>query len=150
MLLQLGANAQHIPYQGGLTMLGNLLQQRLTFGVLSVQLAQKYVRQQQMPVLAVTGATRSPQMPDVLALSKTYPGFSTASTAYLMAAPGMEPCFIQSDHDIMAATHDQQRFASKAGRCRHGRRYENNVEASWLIRQETEHWGQILRHVGGD
>lgn len=146
MLLQRAeAHAEHIPYQGGTAMISDLLQQRLTFGVVSIQLAHQYVRQQQLRALAVTGSERSPQMPEVPTLSETYPGFSAVSTAYLMAAPNMEPdlyrAIVMSWPRLMKNSKLSQKLqeAGMEGGMR------NHQEAAHLLRQEEERWRQTLR-----
>ena len=139
--------AQHIPYQGGVHMLSDLLHQRLTFGLVSIQLAQQQAGQTQLRVLAVTGPLRSPQMPDVPALSEFYPRLSAVSTGYLLAAPNMS----QSQYkNVVTAwrqvmTHSEMKQGlEKAGM---EGNMGNDQEASAMIRQETERWRQTLQHM---
>lgn len=148
MLLQrTEAKAQHIPYQGGGLMLSDLLQQRLTFGVVSIQLAQQYSRQQQLRVLAVTGPSRSPQMPDAPTVSEMYPMLSTISTAYLLATPNIEPSLYQSIisawRRIIGNTELSKKFeeAGMEGGMR------NETDTTLLIRQESERWRQALQQT---
>lgn len=139
--------AQHIPYPGGAPMLSDLLQQRLTFGLVSIQLAQQQAGPTQLRVLAVTGPSRSPQMPEVPALSEFYPRLSAVSTGYLVAAPNMAPS--QYNNVVTAwqqvMTHsDMKQGLEKAG-MEGG--MGNDQEASAMIRQETERWRQTLQHM---
>lgn len=90
MLLQRAEiKAQNISYQGGGPMLLDLLSGRLTFGIVSVQLADQYARNGQLRVLAVTGSKRASILPDTPTLSETYPGLTAVSVGYLLAAPKM-------------------------------------------------------------
>lgn len=148
MLLQrAGAKAQHIPYQGGAAMLSDLLQQRLTFGVVSIQLAQQHVRQQQLRVLAVTGSARSPVMPDVPALSETYTRFSSVSTAYLLAAPNMEPALYRTIVASWRRLINSSELPQKLEEAGMEGGMRNDTEATLLVRQETERWRQTLRNT---
>lgn len=151
MLLQNAqAKAQHIPYQGGAPMLSDLLQHRLTFGVVSIQLAQQYLRQQQLRVLAVTGPSRSPPMPDAPAVAEFFPKITAVSTAYLLAAPGMErglySKLVTAWRRAMTSAELSQRLQDMGmeGGMRH------DIDAGLLIRQETEHWRQALRQTPVD
>jgi len=147
LLQRAGVKAQHIPYQGGTAMLSDLLQQRLTFGVVSIQLAQQHVHQNQLRVLAVTGSARSPQMPDVPALSETYPRFSAVSTAYLLAAPNMEPGLYKAIVSSWRRLMSNSKLTQKLEESNMDGGMRNDAEAALLIRQETERLRQTLRQI---
>jgi tripartite-type tricarboxylate transporter receptor subunit TctC len=87
LLAKSQVQGQHIAYQGGVQMLSDLFTQKLDFGVMSISLAEQYVRTGQLRVLAVTGEQRSPWLPSVPTLSETHQGLMAYSTAYLFAAP---------------------------------------------------------------
>jgi tripartite-type tricarboxylate transporter receptor subunit TctC len=91
LLKQAKTSALHIPYQGGVHMLSDLLAGRLTFGILSVHLAHQYLQSGQLRVLGVTGGKRIDLWPNTPTISESFPGVQTVSSAYLLAAPDIQP-----------------------------------------------------------
>jgi tripartite-type tricarboxylate transporter receptor subunit TctC len=88
LLLEKSAvEGQHIPYQGGAQILADLLTQKLDFAVLSIPLADQYVKNGKLRILAITAEHRSPKLPTVPTLAETYTGLFAYSTAYLFASP---------------------------------------------------------------
>jgi tripartite-type tricarboxylate transporter receptor subunit TctC len=87
LLMKSQVQGQHIAYQGGVQMLSDLFTQKIDLGVMSISLAEQYVRTGQLRVLAVTGEQRSPLLPSVPTLSETHQGLIAYSTGYLFAAP---------------------------------------------------------------
>lgn len=86
-LRKIGASAVHIPYQGGSGMLADLFQERLTFGIMTVSLAIEHAQGGRLRILAVTGTKRSQFLPQIPALTESFPGMTANTTAYLLASP---------------------------------------------------------------
>lgn len=89
MLDRAQTKAEMIHYRGGVPMLADLLEDRLSFGLLSLVTAREYERSQQIRILAVTGERRSRLFPNTPTVSESYSGLYSASTAYLLASPQM-------------------------------------------------------------
>lgn len=147
LFLRTNTRAQHIPYQGGAPMLADLLQQRLTFSLLSIQLAQQHLRQQQLRVLAVTGPYRSAQLASIPTLAETYPGLTTVSTAYLLASPNMERPLYQAIVAAWRRIMASKEMLPKLEESGMEGGMRNEQEAAALIRHETERWREVLRQM---
>jgi tripartite-type tricarboxylate transporter receptor subunit TctC len=85
-----GVFAVHIPYNGGNPAQLALLSGQVDFNIDNLATAAPNIRAGKLKALAVTTAQRSPQLPDVAALSETLPGFAV-DTWWGLVAPASTP-----------------------------------------------------------
>lgn len=78
-----------VPYRGGLDMLGDLTEQRLSLGVLSLPTALELEKAKRVRVLAVTGYSGGAAKGNVYQLPGQHVNLEGASTVYLLAAPSL-------------------------------------------------------------
>jgi tripartite-type tricarboxylate transporter receptor subunit TctC len=83
-----GVFAVHIPYNGGNPAQLALLSGQVDFNIDNLATAAPNIRAGKLKALAVTTAQRSPQLPDVAALSETLPGFAVDTWWGLVAPAG--------------------------------------------------------------
>jgi tripartite-type tricarboxylate transporter receptor subunit TctC len=84
-----GLDVVHVPYRGGAPALVDLLGGRIQIMFDNIPTAIAAVRQGQVRPLAVTGAARSPQLPDIPAMSESYRGFEVTSWGSLVGPAGL-------------------------------------------------------------
>jgi tripartite-type tricarboxylate transporter receptor subunit TctC len=90
-----GTEMVAVPYKGQGPMMVAMLAGEVDVGLLSLQLALPYIRSGKLRVLAVTGAKRSPALPDVPTVSETVPGYELTSWHGLFAPATMPRDLVQ-------------------------------------------------------
>jgi tripartite-type tricarboxylate transporter receptor subunit TctC len=138
-----GVHLVHVPYRG--SFLPDLLsgQTQLTFVPLATVLG--YIKSGKLRALAVTGATRSPALPDVPTLAEFLPGFEVSVWHGIGAPKGTPPAILDKlNREVNAVLADpkiKERFADLGGTALGGAA----AEFGKLIASETEKWGQVIR-----
>jgi tripartite-type tricarboxylate transporter receptor subunit TctC len=96
MLKQLaGLDMVHVPYRGGAPAHIDLLAGRVHMIFDNIPQALAAVRDGKVRPLAVTSATRSPQVPDIPTMSEFLPGFEITSWAGVMGPAGIPPRIVE-------------------------------------------------------
>lgn len=84
----MGIDPTAIHYKGGGPAVVALIAGQVDMMVVTLGVAIEHVRAGKLVPIVVTSQRRTPQLPDVPALSETYPGFETQSWMGLLAPPG--------------------------------------------------------------
>ena len=84
-----GVNLQHVPYKGVAPALNDVLGGQLPMLFASLPSSLAHIRAGKLRALAVSGATRSPVLPDVPALAETVAGYNGTLWIGLFAPAGM-------------------------------------------------------------
>src|ERR1700722_2104009 len=143
-----GTKMQHVPYKGAAPaitdMLGNRVQ--LIFDNMPSILPQ--IRSGALRALAVTTATRSPELPDVPTVAETVPGYE-ASALFGMGAPSRTPPEIiaklnREINAVLAEPETRKRLVELGGEPLIG-----TPEAfGAIIAAETEKWKKVVEFAG--
>ncbi|MGG5822357.1 Bug family tripartite tricarboxylate transporter substrate binding protein [Falsiroseomonas sp. HW251] len=109
------------------------------------------IRAGRVRALAVTGADRSPLMPELPAMRTTMPefaGFTTGSWIGLLAPRGTPEAAIRTFNlemkELLTAPDTAQRFLALGGQPAYGRPEEFGA----FLRQEIAKWGEVIRREG--
>jgi tripartite-type tricarboxylate transporter receptor subunit TctC len=143
-----GVDLVHVPYRGAALVLNDLLagQVQLSFSPIASSLG--YIRADRLRAVAVTGAARSPALPDVPIVSEFLPGYE-ASAVDGIGAPANTPADIidKLNAEVNAALADpaiQARLADLG-----------SVPLSMspsdyraFIAAETEKWAKVIKFAG--
>jgi tripartite-type tricarboxylate transporter receptor subunit TctC len=84
-----GLDITHVPYRGGAPAMIDLLGGRIHLMFDNIPTAIGAVREGRLRPLAVTGAQRSPALPEVPTMAELYPGFEVTSWGSLVGPPGL-------------------------------------------------------------
>ena len=84
-----GVNLQHVPYKGVAPALNDVLGGQLPMLFASLPSSLAHIKAGKLRALAVSGATRSPVLPDVPALTETVAGYNGTLWIGLFAPAGM-------------------------------------------------------------
>jgi tripartite-type tricarboxylate transporter receptor subunit TctC len=140
-----GVNLVHVPYRGAAPALTDLLggQVQVMFGTMPSSI--DYIRDGKLRALAVTGATRSEELPDIPTVGEFVPGYES-STFYGVGAPQNTPAEIidKLNKQINAGLADPKikaRLASLGGTALAG----SPADFGKLIADETEKWAKVIR-----
>ncbi|MEJ8856764.1 tripartite tricarboxylate transporter substrate binding protein [Variovorax robiniae] len=144
-----GIDAVHVPYKGGGAMMAALLAGQVTWAIegLTAQLPQ--VRAGSLRALGVTGAQRSPSLPDVPTIAEAgVPGYEFAGWTGI-AAPANTPRPVidrlYAEIVNISSTQDARIWFANGG-AEPGLLAPEAFGA--FIRSENMRWGQVIREAG--
>jgi tripartite-type tricarboxylate transporter receptor subunit TctC len=143
-----GVATVHVPYKGSVLALADVMggQISMMFDVLSTSLPQ--IRAGKVRAIAVAGAQRSPQLPEVPTVGETLPGYSVEGWLGFLAPAGTPGDVVaRLQRDITASLREpavQQRLQD-AG---YGMGATPTEEFARLLRSDYEKYGQLIRERG--
>jgi tripartite-type tricarboxylate transporter receptor subunit TctC len=88
-------NILHVPYRGGAQAYNDLLGGRVDMVFGNIPEALRLSREGQVRPLAVTGAARSPQAPELPTLAEFLPGYEINSWGGVLGPAGIQPAIIE-------------------------------------------------------
>jgi tripartite-type tricarboxylate transporter receptor subunit TctC len=144
-----GIQIAHVPYKGGGPAMNDLLggQVEMMFNVLPSALPQ--INAGKLRALAVTGATRSPSLPNVpTMLEAGIKGYTAVTWNGLLAPAGTPPAIVrqlnQALQEVLASADTRQRFADMGQDVVMG----SPQDFSQLIQDETTKWKTVIQEAG--
>jgi tripartite-type tricarboxylate transporter receptor subunit TctC len=138
-----GISLVHVPYRGGYVpdLLGG--QTQVVFAALAACI--QLISAGKLRALAVTTATRSPELPDIPTVGESVPGYE-ASAWYGVGAPGNTPAevidILNKEINAVAADPDMKTRLAGLGV---GLVSMTSAEFGKFIADETEKWGKVIR-----
>ena len=139
-----GLDLVHVPYRGAQVFQGLLTGDvpQVYFGPLLSSM--EYIKSGKLRALAVTTETRSPNLPDVPALSETLPGYE-ASTWYGIGAPkSTPPAIIERLNRAVGASLADARLAARLADLGGTILGGSPADFAKLISDDTAKWGQVV------
>jgi tripartite-type tricarboxylate transporter receptor subunit TctC len=139
---------QHVPYRGAAPAITDLLGGQVQVIFDNMPSIIEHVRSGSLRALAVTTATRSPQLPDVPTVAETVPGYE-ASALFGMGAPGKTPPEIieklnKEINAVLAEPELRKRLIELGGEPLIG----TPAAFGALIAAETEKWEKVVKFSG--
>jgi len=144
-----GTRITHVPYQGSGPAMVDLLAGRVQLMFDNLPSAMPHIQRGALKALGVTGATRSPQLPDVPTIAETgLPGFE-ATTWFGIFAPAGTPTAILERlngaiNQAMQTAPVEQKLASMAAYFQPTTREQFQA----LIRDDTAKWARVIKTAG--
>jgi len=140
-----GVDMVHVPYRGGGPAIADLLggQVLVYFGTNASTV--EHIRSGRLRALAVTGAARTPSLPDIPALAEFLPGYE-ASIYVGIAAPAGTPAEIVSrlNREINLALIDPN-FTQRIVGLGDAPLSLSPLEFARLVADETDKWAKVIR-----
>ena len=99
-----GISLQHVPYKGVAPALNDVLGGQLPMLFASLPSSLAHIKAGKLRAIAVSGATRSPVLPDVPTVAETVPGFNGTLWIGLFAPVGVPPDVLARLQDGMTKT----------------------------------------------
>ena len=144
-----GTDIVHVPYNGGGPALNDVVagQVQMTFDTLGTSL--QFVRAGRLKALAVVGAQRAPELPDVPSMPESgFPTLTTGAWTALLAPLGTPPAIIarlnQAANEALRSTEMKEALARLGAQARGG---SAQVLADRL-KSEREKWAPIIASLG--
>ena len=140
----------HVPYKGGSgQMVGDLIAGQVQLASIGLPPAMPYVKTGRLRVIAVTGAKRSPLLPDAPTVSEAgLPGFDVTSW-YGMFAPAALPRDLVNKvnadiHAVLASPDIRERLSSSGAEPAP----TTPEELGKLVREEIAKWSKVVAESG--
>lgn len=146
MLAQMGGVKMiHVPYKGAGPATIDLLSGQISWMVGTILPSMPHIRSGRLRALAVTGAKRSPVLPEVPPVADTLPGFESVSW-YGVAAPGGTPKDVVAKLNreigrLLNASDMRERIAREGAEIVAG----GPEEFGSFYRAEIEKWAKVIR-----
>jgi len=143
-----GAKMLHVPYRGAAPATTDLLGDRVQVMFDNMPSIIGHIRGGALRALAVTTATRSPELPDVPTVGETVPGYE-ASALFGMGAPKNTPPEIiaklnKEINAVLADPEVKKRFVELGG----DPVIATPQEFGAMIAAETEKWEKVVKFAG--
>ncbi|UIF90229.1 tripartite tricarboxylate transporter substrate binding protein [Cupriavidus sp. UYPR2.512] len=150
MLHQTGCDAVHIPYKGAPEIITAMLSGQTQFGMPVLGTATQYVRNNQVRVLAVTGAARSPFFPDVPTMAEALPpGFVIDNWSGLFAPAKFPADLTQKLHAAIGALQSAGVFdAQLKANAGELRRSASPAQFGTVVASDNTRYGDLVKSIG--
>ena len=145
-----GIKITHIPYKGGGQAIVDVVAGNVPIGTVGLAPALPHLRAGKLKAIAVTGATRSPLLPDVATVAETaIPGFSTVQWQGLTAPAGTPPAVIRRLHQAMVEVMKRPDVVEKIrGQGLEAVSSATPDEFQQMIRAELKRWPAVVKAAG--
>lgn len=139
----------HIPYQGSGAAHADLMAGAVNFAFDTLPSVRGFIEQGHLKILAVAGADRSPDLPDIPTIAEAgYPDFDAGSWSALLAPAGTPDEIVQRINseliEILDRPDIREQLASVGARVV----ATSPQEAATIMAEDTERYTAIIRDVG--
>jgi tripartite-type tricarboxylate transporter receptor subunit TctC len=140
----------HIPYKGGSgQMVGDLLAGQVQLASIGLPPAMPFVKAGRLRVLAVTGAKRSPLLPDEPTVSEAgLPGFDVTSWYGMFAPSGLPADILKKLNEDIAAVLATSDVGKRLASLGADPAPLSPDEFGSFVRAEIEKWAQVVKESG--
>jgi tripartite-type tricarboxylate transporter receptor subunit TctC len=140
-------NMVHIPYKGSGPARADLLGGQVKVGCLGISSVINFHKAGQLRMIGLTGAKRSPELPDIPTIGETIPGYEASLWSGVLAPRGTPPAVISYLNREIAKLllRPDIRLAFK----RTGTEVVSTNPKAYgeLLRKEYKKWGDVVREV---
>ncbi|HEV7983669.1 MAG TPA: tripartite tricarboxylate transporter substrate binding protein [Xanthobacteraceae bacterium] len=147
--MRAGIDIVHIPYRGAATAITDMLsgEMDMTFEPISVMVG--HVREGKVIPLAVTGAARSPELPDVPTMIESgYPGFVSMSWTGIVAPAGTPPDVVAKLNRAVIDGFNSKEAAESLARLGAEPKFGTPESFGAVIAAEIPIWAETVRAAG--
>ena len=145
-----GIDVTHIPYKGGGQAIGDVVGGQVKLGVLGMAPVIPHYKAGKLKILAVTGAQRSPLLPDIPTVAESgVPGFATSQWTGIVAPAGTPQEVITRVHAALATILRQPAVIEKITAL--GQEASASAtpgEFQQMIRAEIKRWPSVVAAAG--
>ena len=139
-----GIRVVHVPYQGAAPALNDVLAGHVEMMIDNLGNSLPLAREGKLKVLAVTGATRIPELPDVPAVAELYPGFFSTGWYAVVAPPKTPETIATKLSRAIAETLKLPDIVKRFRDLAITPTGTTSAEAAAFLRQEAARWRQVI------
>jgi len=144
-----GVKTIHVPFKGASEALTGLLGGQVDFMFASLSSAIPHVKAGKLKAFAVTGAQRSPAVPDLPTVSEAaLPGFATAAWYGIVAPAGVSQPVVATLAKVTLTSLETKEVKDRLAASGVEIRTAGAQEFAKLIRSEMEKWAKVVKDSG--
>jgi tripartite-type tricarboxylate transporter receptor subunit TctC len=146
--LTAGVKMVGVPYRGPAPAFTDLLANRITAFIITITAAIGFIRDGRLRALAVTGAKRSPILPDVPAIAEFLPGFAATAWDGTCAPKGTPPEVIAKLNKTINAGLADPQINTKLRDLGGDIMAMSPAEFGKFLAEETAKWDKVVKSSG--
>jgi len=143
-----GIQMTHVPYKGPAPAVQDMLGGQVECGFLAGPTVLPHVKAGRLVALAVSGAKRSPLLPDVPTVAEAgYPGFDATFSLVLFAPKNTPAAMVQKMHDALATALKAPELVERLAQSDQSVVAGDAAETAARLAQDTQRWGEVARRI---
>ena len=143
-----GIQMTHVPYKGPAPAVQDMLGGQVECGFLAGPTVLPHVKAGKLVALAVSGAKRSPLLPDVPTVAEAgYPGFDATFSLVLFAPRNTPAAIVRRMHDAMAVALRSPELVERLAQSDQSVVAGDAAETAARLAQDTQRWGEVARRI---
>ncbi len=143
-----GLKCTHVPYKGSTQALTDLTEGRVDFMFLDATVALPQIKAGKIGALAVTGAKRSPLMPEVPAMTESFPRIDLYAWQAIAAAAGTPAAIVAKIHASLDAALATPSFRDRLTTMGVEATPMTVAAFNALIRDDAGRWARLVKESG--
>jgi tripartite-type tricarboxylate transporter receptor subunit TctC len=147
--MRAGIDIVHIPYKGAATAITDVLSGQMDMAFEPISVMVGHVREGKVIALVVTGATRSPELPDVPTMIESgYPGFVSMSWTGIVAPAGTPPEVVAKLNRAVIDSFRSKEASESLARLGAEPNFGTPESFGAMIAAEIPKWAETVRAAG--
>lgn len=143
-----GIRMLHVPYRGGAPAITDLLSQQVQVYFANIAEAMEYIKTGRLRALAVTGAVRTPALPDVPTISDFVPGYESLGWLGVVAPRDTPAAIIDTLNQAINAGLADPKIRQTIADWGEVVVTGSPAEFGKFLAAENEKWGKLIRAAG--
>lgn len=143
-----GVKMVHVPYKGSAESMTATLAGQVDLTFFAFSSALRHAQAGKLRAIAVGGAKRNPQLPNVPAISEAIPGYRATSWTALVAPPGtpapVAQKLAQAMAEIVRMPDVQSRLIDAGDEPFEG----TTAQMAAFLAEESQRWGSVIKSIG--
>ena len=143
-----GIQMIHVPYKGPAAAVQDMLGGQVECGFLAGPTVLPHIRAGRLNGLAVSGAKRSPFLPDVPAVSEAgFPGYDATFSLVLFAPASTPPAIVARMHEALAAALKSPEMVERLAQSDQSVAADSPADTAARLAQDSKRWGEVARRI---
>lgn len=143
-----GIQLNHIPYRGPAPAVQDMLGGQVQCGFLAGPTVLPHIRSGKLTALAVSGAKRSPLLPEVPTVAESgFANFDASFSLVLFAPKSMPAMQVQKMYETMAAALKHPDMLEKLTMSDQSIAADNPTETAARLTRDAQRWGEVARRI---
>ncbi len=143
-----GIQLNHIPYRGPAPAVQDMLGGQVQCGFLAGPTVLPHIRSGKLTALAVSGAKRSPLLPEVPTVAESgFANFDASFSLVLFAPKSMPAVQVQKMYETMAAALKHPDMLEKLTMSDQSIAADNPTETAARLARDAQRWGEVARRI---
>lgn len=143
-----GIQMNHVPYKGPAPAVQDMLGGQVDCGFLAGPTVLPHIRAGRLVALAVSGAKRSPLLPEVPTVAESgQPRFDASFSLVLFAPKNTPASMIQKMHEALAVALKSPEVLEKLTQSDQSVAADTPAETAARLTQDAQRWGEVARRI---